>query len=138
MGYLPQRITLFLFSLVNGCIVGPTVEEIAKLQMMRSMIALRSTKDPQDKDQPDGKGKDVSKMTCPVSVRAHIIYMLAISLGLRMADNIRRILLYTAPKDKYKTFFAICRSVFPVQELCGKIFLNNSIFKIIGNNYCYY
>ena len=113
---------MFLFSLVNGCIVGPAVEEIAKLQMMRSMIALRSTKDPQDKGQPDGKRKDVSKMTCPVSVRAHIIHMLAVSLGLRMADNIRRILLYTAPKDKYKTFFAICRSVFPVQELCGKIF----------------
>jgi hypothetical protein len=121
MGYLPQRITLFLFSLVNGCIVGPAVEEIAKLKMMRSMIALRSTKDPQDKGLPDGK--DDSKMTCPVSVRAHIIHMLAVSLGLRMADNIRRILLYTSPKDKYKTFFAICRSVFPVQELCGTILL---------------
>ena len=55
----------------------------------------------------------------PVTVRTYIIHMLAISLGMKVADNYRRILIYNAPSDRYKMFFAISRGIFPVQELCG-------------------
>ena len=37
----------------------------------------------------------------------------------QIADNTRRILLYTAPHHKHKDFFAVARGFFPVQELCS-------------------
>lgn len=45
--------------------------------------------------------------------------MLAASLGLKLADAGRRIFLYTKPGDENKGFYAVCRGVFPIQELCG-------------------
>jgi hypothetical protein len=45
--------------------------------------------------------------------------MLAASLGLKVMDNTRRILLYAYPHQRHKSFFAVARSFFPVQELCG-------------------
>jgi len=45
--------------------------------------------------------------------------MLAASLGLKLCDSCRRILMYTKSKDENKRFYAICRGIFPVHELCG-------------------
>ena len=45
--------------------------------------------------------------------------MLAISIALKLADAARRILLYTKPTDANKGFYALCRGVFPIHELCG-------------------
>lgn len=45
--------------------------------------------------------------------------MLAVSLGLKFADSIRRVCMYTKAGDEYKTLYAIMRGLFPVQELCG-------------------
>jgi hypothetical protein len=54
-------------------------------------------------------------------VRTVVVYMLALTTGLKLADNTRRILLYTAPQLKHKDFFAVARSVYPVQELGGML-----------------
>jgi len=54
-----------------------------------------------------------------VTIRTYVIFMLAASLGLKVIDNTRRILLYTHPHQRHKSFFAVARSFFPVQELCG-------------------
>ena len=45
--------------------------------------------------------------------------MLAVSMALKLADVTRRVLLYTKPKHANKGFYAICRGLFPIQELCG-------------------
>lgn len=55
----------------------------------------------------------------PDTVHSTLVYMIAASLGLKAADNARRILLYTRPQDTSKAFFALARGLFPVQELCG-------------------
>ena len=55
----------------------------------------------------------------PLSVRSYIIYMTAITLGLKIADNTRRIVQSSRPQQRHKEFFALVRGIFPVQELCG-------------------
>ena len=45
--------------------------------------------------------------------------MLSISIAMKLADAARRILLYTKSTDANKGFYAICRGIFPIHELCG-------------------
>lgn len=45
--------------------------------------------------------------------------MLATSLGFKLCDACRRILLYTKPDHAHKGFYSFCRGWFPIQELCG-------------------
>lgn len=56
-----------------------------------------------------------------VNVNHYVSGMLAVSLGLKLADAIRRICMYTKPEDLHKTFYAVCRGLFPIQELCGTV-----------------
>ena len=61
-----------------------------------------------------------SESTPPaLSIRAIVVYMLGITYGIKTADNARRILLYSHPSLKHKGFFAVARSVYPVQEICS-------------------
>ena len=53
------------------------------------------------------------------SANQYVTNMLAISIALKLADAARRILLYTKPNDANKGFYALCRGVFPIHELCG-------------------
>ena len=59
--------------------------------------------------------------TDSVNANPYITHMLAASLGLKLADGGRRIFLYTKPTDRNKCFYAICRGIFPIHELCGTI-----------------
>lgn len=45
--------------------------------------------------------------------------MLLISVALKLADAARRILLYTKSANANKVFYAVCRGIFPIHELCG-------------------
>jgi hypothetical protein len=45
--------------------------------------------------------------------------MLAASVGLKLCDAVRRILMYTKPMHSNKGFYALCRGIFPIHELCG-------------------
>ena len=56
-----------------------------------------------------------------VNANRYVTHMLAASLGLKLADAGRRIFLYTKPTDRNKSFYAICRGIFPIHELCGTI-----------------
>jgi hypothetical protein len=49
----------------------------------------------------------------------NLCQMLAASLGLKLFDVTRRILMYTKEGDLYKRTYAICRGTFPIHELCG-------------------
>lgn len=52
-------------------------------------------------------------------INPYISGMLAVSLGLKWADAIRRVCMYTKTGDEHKGAYALLRGLFPVQELCG-------------------
>jgi hypothetical protein len=52
-------------------------------------------------------------------VNSYVTNMLVVSLGMKLADAIRRTCMYTKSSDTNKGFYAICRGVFPIHELCG-------------------
>ena len=56
-----------------------------------------------------------------VNVNHYVSGMLAVSVGLKLADSIRRICMYTKARDVNKGFYAFCRGIFPIQELCGTV-----------------
>jgi hypothetical protein len=53
------------------------------------------------------------------NVNPYVSSMLAVSLGLKWADSIRRVCMYTKGHDEHKNMYALLRGLFPVQELCG-------------------
>lgn len=105
----PRLTTLLLADLLVSCVLSPLLEEVAKLLVYRSCAARTRSTDP---SQPN-------RLTSPPSVHATLVYMTGAALGLKAADNTRRILLYTKPQQPSKFFFALARGIFPVQELCG-------------------
>jgi hypothetical protein len=54
-----------------------------------------------------------------VNANQYVSQMLAASMGLKLCDATRRILLYTKDRNADKSFYAVCRGIFPIQELCG-------------------
>jgi hypothetical protein len=61
--------------------------------------------------------------------------MLAASIAVKLCDAVRRILLYTKPHHANKSFYAVCRGVFPIHELCGTMTaLNLAKRDILGMN----
>jgi len=109
LGYLPSQLTLFLWSIFTCSLVVPLTEELFKLKMLERAL--------KQKPQPPANAK--LHHDSRHSVRTCTIYMLAISLGLKVADNTMRILLNASPQNRKNNFFAFARGIFPVQELCG-------------------
>lgn len=54
-----------------------------------------------------------------INANQYVTHMLAVSLGIKLSDAGRRILLYSKPRHASKSFFAVCRGIFPIHELCG-------------------
>jgi hypothetical protein len=54
-----------------------------------------------------------------INANQYVTNMLAISIALKFSDTARRILLYTKANNADKGFYAICRGIFPIHELCG-------------------
>lgn len=79
----PKFTTLFLSDLVVNCLVAPLVEESVKLLIFRWC------------SQRHGWGSD--RRDLRRTVHSYLVYMVAVSIGLKLADNSRRILLYTKP-----------------------------------------
>jgi hypothetical protein len=53
-------------------------------------------------------------------VNRYVSSMLAVSLGLKLADSIRRVCMYTKePQHVDRAFYAVFRGIFPIHELCG-------------------
>lgn len=53
------------------------------------------------------------------NINAYVSQMLAVSIGIKLCDSARRILMYTKISNENKGFYALCRGIFPIQELCG-------------------
>ena len=114
--YLPRKSSLVLFLVCNYCIMAPIVEETFKAFLLRRVIV----RDAECRRKKKKTNETVEKtIVREISVRGIVIYSLAIALGIKSADTARRVLLYSAPSMRHKTFFALARSVYPVQEICS-------------------
>jgi hypothetical protein len=149
--YKPKRITLFAADFASSCIAAPIIEEVLKLKICQWTSKLPRNFKPVKVQK--GKRKR-SKKTVAQAVRSidapqvtnvncYVVQMLAASLGLKLFDITRRILMYTKKADEHKHFFAIARGVYPIHELCGTMTalllarrdvlgINLPIWKIVG------
>ena len=125
--YRPKRITLFIADVVTSCVAAPLIEEGIKLFLLVSCVELpknfqwkRIKTRTQRKWICETMAKDPSHPSYNVtSINSYVSHMLMISLGLKLSDSTRRILMYTKPSDRYKAFYSFCRGIFPIHELCG-------------------
>ena len=53
------------------------------------------------------------------NVNVYVTTMIAASVGLKLCDSARRILMYTKRTDASKSFYSFARGIFPIHELCG-------------------
>ena len=134
--YKPKRITLLAADILTSCIACPIVEEFAKLRLLqwtmplaRNYVWIKKPSKPYKKN----KMKKVAEPITPetdetgtqsldgnvTNITPYIAGMLAVSLGLKWADAIRRVCMYTKIHDENKSIYAFLRGAFPVQELCG-------------------
>lgn len=126
--YRPKRITLFAADFATSCIASPIIEEYIKLKIVQWSVNLpRNYQWKRRKSDKKGKKRSQARELIERSAGEHdvtnintyVTHMLAASLGIKMCDTIRRILMYTKRKDVNKTFYAFCRGIFPIHELCG-------------------
>lgn len=82
-------------------------------------VKLDSKEIKDNKENKENKGNKMDKIRPSEehSLRSYMTMMTAISIGIKVADNVRRILLYTHPNQKHKMFFSIARSFFPGTHL---------------------
>lgn len=150
--YKPKRITLFAADFAASCVASPIIEEYLKLKICQWTCKLPRNFKPM-KVQHKGKRKKSKKTTVQAvrdinapqvtNVNCYVVQMLAASLGLKLFDITRRILMYTKKADEHKHFFAIARGIYPIHELCGTMTalllarrdvlgINLPIWKIVG------
>lgn len=146
--YRPKRITIFAADFLTSCVASAIIEEYVKLKVMqwtgvtlpknfvignnanltssaagkkgytrikkkRMMVPVCDTVPKEQQQQQQQHPQDVT------SISPYVSHMAASSLGLKLADSIRRALMYTKPVDSHKVFYALCRGIFPIHELCG-------------------
>jgi hypothetical protein len=117
-------VTLVLFSVLDSCLFSPLVEESFKLFMLKTILPKKKNKKnvkkiggeiqignltenvPQEALDSIGNAKEHS-------LRSYMVVMISVSIGLKVADNVKRIVLYTHANQKHRMFFAIARSFFP-------------------------
>mmetsp|Transcript_31292 Transcript_31292/g.74646 ORF Transcript_31292/g.74646 Transcript_31292/m.74646 type:complete len:989 (+) Transcript_31292:288-3254(+) len=121
--YKPKRITLFAADFAASCIASPVIEEIIKLKVVQWTCRLprnfktgNSSKGKGRKKRVPVRGIDSPQVT---NINCYMVQMLAASLGLKLFDVTRRILMYTKDNDRFKKTYAVYRGVFPIHELCG-------------------
>jgi hypothetical protein len=127
VNFRPKRITLFAADFCTSCVAAPLIEEFMKLKLLQWTTNLprnfkasqqvlhgkRKTKRCMESIARTPDHKDV------VNANKYVTQMLAVSLGIKLFDAARRILSYTKASDDNKAFYAFCRGVFPIHELCG-------------------
>lgn len=126
--YKPKRITLFAADFGASCIASPIIEEYLKLMVVRWTCRLPRNFKHNKKLYQKGKRRKKQNTLQPVratdapqvsNINCYVTQMLAASLGLKLFDITRRILMYTKETDDYKHIYAIIRGTFPIHELCG-------------------
>lgn len=125
--YKPKRITLFAADFAASCVASPIIEEYLKLKVVQwtcnlprnfkhSKKVQKSKRRRRKNTLQPVKSLDAAQVT---NINCYVTQMLAASLGLKLFDVTRRILMYTKETDDFKHIYAICRGTFPIHELCG-------------------
>jgi len=132
--YRPKRITLFAADIVTSCVSSPIIEEYIKLKLVQwsvslprnfckrkdrgkhNKVATKNKKRKKDVMEPIVRSSHESDVT---NINSYVTSFLAVSLGLKLCDSIRRILMYTKKSNANKAFYALCRGGYPIHELCG-------------------
>ena len=125
--YRPKRITLFVADFFSSCIACPIIEEYIKLRMLQWTVELsRNFNWVTKSSSKSRKKRRVAEAVVRrpgekdvVNANEYVTHMLAASIGLKLCDASRRILMYTKPHHANKGFYAFCRGMFPIHELCG-------------------
>lgn len=133
--YRPKRITLFAADLAATCIAAPFIEECVKLKIVELTTKLPSNyqwrKIP--KQEANGSSKKKKKRrkqfleeverhpgdAAVTNINSYMSHMYAASVGMKMCETTRRILLFTKNGDAHKSFYAFFRGFYPIHELCG-------------------
>ena len=111
--------TLVLFSVLDSCLFSPIVEEGFKLFILKILLRKKMKKTISKKATvlPTGNVAEnvphALKILEEHSLKSYMVVMISISIGMKVADNIRRIVLYSHANQKHRMFFAIARSFFP-------------------------
>jgi hypothetical protein len=134
--YRPRRITLFSADFLASCVVSPFVEEGIKLKILQSVTDLprnfrlvkrKSKTSVQKRKKRARRGRILEPVVQEagaeqaVGINTYVAHMMASSLGLKLADNIRRSMMYTKREDTNQGFYALMRGIFPIHELCGTL-----------------
>ena len=127
--YFPSHLTLVLFTVLDSCLVSPVVEEALKLIALKTVMGKRASKKSKIVTSADlGPTQFAPKKEH--TLKSYVVVMTALSLGLKVADSVRRILLYTHANQKHKMFFALARSFFP-GKLCATV-TNVSLLSVLS------
>eukprot|EP01038_Epipyxis_sp_PR26KG_P014071 gene14071-18879_t len=118
LNYKPKKITNALFVFLNDCIMSPIIEE-----SIRYYLFNRNLMNLQDYQSDLFIESNVTVSTIMKSPKTYLICMATVSIGYKIADNTRRIILYNAPHHRNKMMYALLRSILPIEELCGAIIL---------------
>jgi hypothetical protein len=127
IGYRPKRITLFAADVAASCIAAPIVEEFVKLKLLEWTTSLprnfkwvmRESKKRKKKVKHAEAIVRGPGQTDAINANKFVSHMLAVSLGIKLCDTGRRVLMYTKSHNENKSFYAVCRGIFPIHELCG-------------------
>eukprot|EP00547_Thalassionema_nitzschioides_P005160 CAMPEP_0194217836 /NCGR_PEP_ID=MMETSP0156-20130528/22354_1 /TAXON_ID=33649 /ORGANISM="Thalassionema nitzschioides, Strain L26-B" /LENGTH=935 /DNA_ID=CAMNT_0038946981 /DNA_START=15 /DNA_END=2819 /DNA_ORIENTATION=+ len=126
--YRPKRITLFVADFLTSCIASPIIEEYIKLLMLHWSVQLprnfqwyikTTTKKKKKKRRRVAEAARQPNEPEVTNINSYVTHMLAVSLGMKLCDAIRRILMYTKASQHDKSFYAFFRGLFPIHELCG-------------------
>ena len=126
--YRPKRITLIAADVAASCVIAPIIEEYTKLKLLE--WTTRLPKNFKWELRESKRSKKRKRKVAEAVIRLpgqkdttnankFVTQMLAVSLGVKMCDTGRRILMYTKGHHESKGFYSLCRGIFPIQELCG-------------------
>lgn len=128
--YRPKRITLLAADFCASCVASPFIEEYVKLKTLEWTTNLRKNFRLAKKNVSSKKSKKRRRWvaeplprrpgeTDVTTANQFVTQMMAVSIGMKLCDAGRRILMYTKASDADKSFYAFCRGLFPIHELCG-------------------
>ena len=131
--YRPKRITLLAADFCASCVASPIIEEYVKLKTLQWTTNLRKNfrwvkKSSASKHSKKRHSRWVAEPvprlateTDVLTANQYVTQMLAASIGFKLCDAGRRILMYTKATDANKSFYAFCRGLFPIHELSGTL-----------------
>ncbi|KAI2497816.1 STAS domain containing protein [Fragilaria crotonensis] len=130
--YRPKRITLFAADFLSSCVSSPIIEEYVKLKILQLSVRLprnfhwltkasatgKNSKKKRKRRVAEAASKNPGDQDV-TNINSYVTHMLAVSLGMKLCDSSRRILMYTKKGHSNKSLYAFLRGAFPIQELCG-------------------